>query len=396
MVILFIALVVIIWLRLLAIFVLVMVDHARSRRLPAGPAARTLTDVGIVVPAYDEAAIIHETLDSVRTSVMAGAALIVVDDGSSDQTEKIVKARLSALGCGRLIRHERNLGKAAALNTGIAALTTPFVLTLDADTVVSGEAVARAAELLRRADAAGHRYAVVAFDVSVEPSDSLFAELQGVEYDASLNFERRGQAMIHAVSVAPGAASLWRIADLRAIGGFCGTTVTEDVDATLRLAAIGRRAAHCPGARAFTKTPKTFMQLLAQRRRWCLGHYQGIGRLAKYLGGDLVFTILTYPNFFLLSAFLPLMCILSLLTLFAKAGLWITTLGWLTALWLMTVYVQRLVALRLMGRDTRITAFLIEPFSTQLFHFCAMALVIYASVRQALGVSHNLWATRAR
>jgi cellulose synthase/poly-beta-1,6-N-acetylglucosamine synthase-like glycosyltransferase len=319
-----------------------------------------------------------------------------VDDGSSDRTGEIVTEKLTSLGSGRLIRHEHNLGKAAALNTGINAATTPFLLTLDADTVISREAIELAAQLLRRDDASAQRYAVVAFDVSVEPSGSLFAELQATEYDASLNFERRGQAVVHAVSVAPGAASLWRSADLHTIGGFSAVTVTEDVDATLRLAGRGKRAAHLPGAQAFTSTPETFGQLMVQRRRWCLGHYQGIVRAAKYLGDDMVFTTLTYPNFFLLSAFMPLMCALSLAALFAKTGTWIIALGWLTAVWLITVYMQRFVALALIGRRVRLAAFLIEPFSTQFFHLCAMILVIYAMARNALGIRSNFWATRAR
>ena len=393
---LFIGLVALVWLRLLAIFALVLADHASRAHRPVEALGIPLTDVTIVVPACQEARGIGKTLDSVREAVRAGAALIVVDDGSSDRTAEIVRDELASLGSGRLLRHEHNLGKAAALNTGIGAVTTRFLLTLDADTVVSREAIEIAVWLLQRDEASARHYAVVAFDVSVKPSASLFAELQATEYDASLNFERRGQAVIHAVSVAPGAASLWRSADLRAIGGFSSATVTEDVDATLRLAARGRRAAHLPGAQAFTRTPETFAHLMAQRRRWCLGHYQGIVRAAKYLGGDPVFTALTYPNFFLLSAFMPLMCVLSVATLFAKPGTWIVALGWLTAVWLITVYVQRLVALTLIGRRVRLIAFLIEPFCTQFFHFCAMTLIIYATARQAFGVRSNAWATRAR
>jgi len=135
---------------------------------------------------------------------------------------------------------------------------------------------------------------------------------------------------------------------------------------------------------------------MAQRRRWCLGHYQGIVRAAKNLGGDMVFTALTYPNFVLLSAFMPLMCVLSLAALFASTGMWIVAMAWLTALWLTTVYLQRFVALTLIGRKVRLAAFLIEPFSTQLFHVCAMTLVVYAALRHALGVRSDAWATRAR
>jgi cellulose synthase/poly-beta-1,6-N-acetylglucosamine synthase-like glycosyltransferase len=391
---LFIGLVAFVWLRLLAILSLVLIDHAFRRRRPPDARKAPLADVTIVIPAYQEARGIGKTLASVRDAVEAGAALIVVDDGSSDRTAEIVSENLNARG--RLIRHERNLGKAAALNTGINAVATPYLLTLDADTIVNREAMEIAVDVLARDEVSTQRYAVVAFDVSVEPSKSLFAELQATEYDASLNFERRGQAVVQAVSVAPGAASLWRAGDLRKIGGFSSATVTEDVDATRRLAARGRRAAHVGGAQAFTRTPETFAHLMAQRRRWCLGHYQGIVRAARDLGGDIVFTTLTYPNFLLLSAFMPLMCVLSLAALFVKAGAWIVALGWLTLVWLATVYLQRFVALSLIGTRVRLAAFLIEPFSTQLFHFCAMMLIIYGMIRGDLGERSNAWASRAR
>jgi cellulose synthase/poly-beta-1,6-N-acetylglucosamine synthase-like glycosyltransferase len=392
----FVGFVALAWLRFMVISALVVGDHVYRARQPLHPSGIPLTDVTIVVPAYQEAAVIGKTLDSVGEAVRADAALIVVDDGSCDGTPEIVSEKLASLGCGLLIRHESNLGKAAALNTGIKAAKTRFLLTLDADTVVTREAIEIATKLLHRDHASAQRYAVVAFDVSVEPSASFFSELQAIEYDASLNFERRGQAVVGAVSVAPGAASLWRSADLHAIGGFSSATVTEDVDATLRLAARGRRVAHVPGARAFTRTPKKFAQLMAQRRRWCLGHYQGLTRLARYLGGDAVFTGLTYPNFFLLSIFMPVMCVLSLATLFASPGTWILALGWLTAIWLITVYMQRFFGLMLIGRRVTPTTFITEPFATQLVHICAVALVGYAMTKCAFGIRSNMWATRAR
>jgi cellulose synthase/poly-beta-1,6-N-acetylglucosamine synthase-like glycosyltransferase len=393
---LFIALVAFVWLRLLAVFLLVLVDYIRNMRRCIEKLQTPLTDVTIVIPAYQEERGIGKTLDSLRESGQAGAAIIVVDDGSTDQTVEVVGKRLASIGRSRLIRHENNLGKAAALNTGIDAVTTPFLLTLDADTVVSRESIEIAALLLRHDEVFGKHYAVVAFDVSVEPSESLLVELQAAEYDASLNFERRGQAVVHAVSVAPGAASLWQAADLRKIGGFSAATVTEDVYATLRLAARGRRVAHVPGVQAFTRTPETFAQLMAQRRRWSLGHYQGIVRIARYLGGDLVFTALTYPNFVLLSAFMPLMFVLGLGALFVESDTWIAALGWLTAFWLATVYLQRFVALTMIGRKVRPAVFLLEPFSTQLFHFCSMALAFYAMARRLFGDDTNVWVTRAR
>lgn len=81
-----------------------------------------------VIPAFDEAATIEEVVGRVRR---AGLEVIVVDDGSRDET-----ARLAERAGARVIRHEANRGKGAALRTGFAharALGAEAALALDAD-----------------------------------------------------------------------------------------------------------------------------------------------------------------------------------------------------------------------------------------------------------------------
>lgn len=348
-----------------------------------------MDDVTIVIPSYQEAETLARTLQSVTDALDRGALLIVIDDGSTDGTGAIANEFLTALGRGTLIVHDGNKGKPAALNAGLALTQTAYVLTLDGDTVLVPGAL-DAALLVLRSDARG-QISSVAFDISVRPSLSLLAELQGLEYDGSLNFERRGQSAVDAVSVSPGAASLWRTSDLRDAGGFSSDTATEDVDITLALAALGKRARHCPRAQAYTETPATLAALLAQRRRWSLGHYQNIARHARKLGGDPVFARLTYPNFVLLSALLPAFCVLSVATLFAPGGLWQLALGIATLVWAVTIYTQRWIALRMRLRPYRIWSFLLEPLATQALHFCALMLVLLVAVKQIFGASIDVW-----
>ena len=392
-----IALVVFAWLRLLAISTAVVANHTKlNRREDPSNVKTSLEGVTILIPAYNEAAFLPATLESMLDLIEVGADLVVVDDGSTDNTAEIARKHIESLGVGRLLNHRGNLGKAAALNTGILTVESPFVLTLDADTIVSRDAVTAAINCLHDDALQSRGVAGVAFDVSAIPSATFLCELQAVEYDGSLNFERRGQWIFSAVSVAPGAASLWRAADLAEIGGFSAETSTEDVDATLCLAARGKRAAHCAGARAFTTTPDSFGKLVAQRHRWCLGHYQCIPRHMRNLGHDVTFSWLTYPNFVFLSAFMPGAVVLSLATLFTEAGIWIDTLGLLTIVWLSFVYAQRWVALRIIDQRARPLVFLVEPFSTMLLHVCAILLVVYALMRRLVGVQSNVWATKSR
>lgn len=88
--------------------------------------------VSLVVPAYDEAATIEEVLR--RTDALPfPRETIVVDDGSTDDTARIVDRLAGELENVRLVRHDRNRGKGAAVRTGIAATTGDIVVIQDAD-----------------------------------------------------------------------------------------------------------------------------------------------------------------------------------------------------------------------------------------------------------------------
>lgn len=85
--------------------------------------------ITIVVPAYNAQLFVGQAIRSCLPVVRdIGGEVIVVDDGSVDDTEQVARAA----GC-RVIRHRENRGIASALNTGIAAAATPWVSWLSAD-----------------------------------------------------------------------------------------------------------------------------------------------------------------------------------------------------------------------------------------------------------------------
>lgn len=92
----------------------------------------------IVIPAYNEAATIHLILDKVlAVSLIGGLSkeILVVDDHSSDGTYEAVNRYLNDKGSDniRVLRHPRNMGKGAAIHTGIAEAKGDFVIIQDAD-----------------------------------------------------------------------------------------------------------------------------------------------------------------------------------------------------------------------------------------------------------------------
>ena len=85
------------------------------------------------MPVYNEKATIREILKRVRAvDVGMEKEIIVVDDGSKDGTREILREEESR-GDIRVLYHERNLGKGAAVRTGIASATGDFVIIQDAD-----------------------------------------------------------------------------------------------------------------------------------------------------------------------------------------------------------------------------------------------------------------------
>ncbi len=84
--------------------------------------------VSVVIPVHDRARLLERAVGCVRAQTARPAEIVVVDDGSSDNSAEVA----SALGCV-VVRHERNQGAAAARNTGIARASNDWIALLDSD-----------------------------------------------------------------------------------------------------------------------------------------------------------------------------------------------------------------------------------------------------------------------
>ena len=160
--------------------------HARNRRRRPRPAPPPGLRFSVVVPAHDEARVIAKSLAAIGRLEGArgpggvprpdGIDVIVVDDGSTDGTAEVA----GAFPC-RVIR-QRQQGKAAALNAGIAVASGDVVVVLDADTVLAPDFLRRIAPHF--ADPA---VGAVAGNVKVGNRRSFLARLQALEYIVSLS-----------------------------------------------------------------------------------------------------------------------------------------------------------------------------------------------------------------
>lgn len=104
--------------------------------------------ISVVVPTFNRAYIIREALESVLAQTYRDCEILVVDDGSTDDTSKIIQSFRSERI--RYIRHEQNRGCSAAYNTGVRAATGDVIAFLDSDDMWKPENLDRQVSFLVR------------------------------------------------------------------------------------------------------------------------------------------------------------------------------------------------------------------------------------------------------
>jgi cellulose synthase/poly-beta-1,6-N-acetylglucosamine synthase-like glycosyltransferase/peptidoglycan/xylan/chitin deacetylase (PgdA/CDA1 family) len=238
--------------------------HRRRQRLRAAQWFDA-SPVTILIPAYNEEVGIEATLRSALASDHP-VEIIVVDDGSTDRTAHIVeRLRLPRV---RLLR-QPNRGKAAALNTGLAAARTEVVVFVDGDTVLEADAVRK---LVR--NFTDSTVGAVSGNAKVGNRGGLLGKLQHIEYVVGFNLDRRMLEVLECIPTVPGAIGAFRRRAMHGLGGIPTDTLAEDTDLTMAIQRAGWRVLHEQDARAWTEAPTTIGQLWKQRYRWCYGILQ--------------------------------------------------------------------------------------------------------------------------
>ena len=308
------------FLRLVFMYILMIREkRAENRRSYAPIDAETAPAVSVIVPAYNEEVNIVRTVDNLKQQDYPALHIYLVDDGSKDHTLGKVMEKFGNDGKVTVLA-KKNGGKASALNYGIAACKTDFVVCVDADTQLQADAVSR---LMKHfiADEAG-RVGAVAGNVKVGNQRNMLTYWQAIEYTTSQNFDRMAYSNINAVTVVPGAIGAFRKKVLEEVGGFTTDTLAEDCDLTMSINEHGYVIENENYAVAMTEAPETVRQFVKQRIRWSFGVMQTFWKhrsslFARSKGG---FGLWAMPNMlifqYIIPTFSPLADILMLLGLF--------------------------------------------------------------------------------
>lgn len=233
-------------------------------------------DISVVIPAHNEAHTVESTLRGIDAAAekYAGRVFVIfVDNASTDDTAAL------ATRIGADLRHaevqvllEPRPGKANALNTGLAAVKTDFMVRIDSDTVVRPNAFRRALVHFDQPDVG------IVGGLPLPPMKGPFDRARFVEAVVKHGMYSIGLAAINGLVGVPGMFVVFRTALPRRLGGFVGGMNGEDTDMSLRIGELGYRMIVDPTVRYVSECPQTYAHMREQRMRWFRSTYHVTAR----------------------------------------------------------------------------------------------------------------------
>src|SRR6266511_2895896 len=241
--------------------------------------AQDYPGVTLLIAAYNEEVGIRETLEyALRQDYPGKLDIVVADDGSTDSTRLIAASIADDDSRVRVVTTEHG-GKSKALNAALAAVRTPLVATIDADTLLMPYALRRA---VARMLTSPPDTVAVAGSVLVRNSRAgALARVQEWDSFLAISSVTPQQALFQGTLVAQGAFSVYRTGAVREAEGW-PNKIGEDIVLTWALIRNGGRTIFEPTAIAFTDAPVHFRQFVRQRRRWAHSTFTPSPRTASF------------------------------------------------------------------------------------------------------------------
>jgi poly-beta-1,6-N-acetyl-D-glucosamine synthase len=224
--------------------------------------------VTVIVPAYNEAASLADTLESLLTQSVAAAEIIVVDDCSTDDTAEVARA----FGVTVLTPPSNTGSKAGAQNFALKTIRTEYTLAVDADTILAPDAIEQLAKVIEP----DPEVAAVCGFVIPRHVNTVWERGRYIEYLLAFSFYKAIQDYYGKPLIASGCFSMYRTSMLKAHGGWQTRTMAEDMDLTWTMYHAGQRVRFVPQAVCYPIEPHDFAFMRKQLRRWSHGFIQNV------------------------------------------------------------------------------------------------------------------------
>ncbi|PYS74832.1 MAG: glycosyl transferase [Acidobacteria bacterium] len=266
--------------------------------------------ISIVVPAYNEAAVIVGSIRSLLQLSYPEYEVVIANDGSKDETVEVLRREfglvlfpeayririqtarvrgvyLSTVYPNLRVVDKENGGRADALNAAINAARYPLICVIDADSILQRDSLQRVVQpfiedpltvacggTIRIANGCQVRGG---FLERAGLPTNLWALFQVIEYLRSFLFGRVGWSRVNGLLIISGAFGVFKKEIVVSIGGYNHATIGEDMELVMRmhLALIERkvpyRVCYVPDPVCWTEAPEDYKTLRSQRIRWAHG-----------------------------------------------------------------------------------------------------------------------------
>ncbi|MCB9194872.1 MAG: glycosyltransferase family 2 protein [Flavobacteriales bacterium] len=220
--------------------------------------------ISIIVPGKNEGKHIYKLATSLKEQTYKNFELIIVDDGSDDDTETICKSLKKNGLIDMFIRNEVRGGKASGANTALRLSSGKYVVHLDADCSYDYDAIEQIIIPFYENENVG----AVGGNVMVRNyKESLATTLQSFEYSDAISVGRMVSSYLGIYKIISGAFGAFRMDVLRNLKGWdIGPGLDGDI--TVKYRKLGYDIVFEDRAVCQTSVPNTFRKLAKQRMRW--------------------------------------------------------------------------------------------------------------------------------
>jgi cellulose synthase/poly-beta-1,6-N-acetylglucosamine synthase-like glycosyltransferase len=277
---------------------------------------RLLPPVSIILPAFNEEKTIVESVRSLHFIRYPSYELLVVNDGSKDdtlnilvrafdliktdyvyrrsiETEQIRGIYISKTHRNIIVIDKENGGKADALNAGINISKFPYFCAVDADTILGEDALAklilpfindpeRTVAVGGVVKSANGSVIQMGRLVREKLTSNLLVILQGIEYARAFFLGRLGLSSINSLLIISGAFGLFKKNDVLKVRGYKKKSLGEDMMLVVQLHKLKKRekkkyrVSFVADTVCWTEIPSSFRVLARQRIRWQMGLLESI------------------------------------------------------------------------------------------------------------------------
>lgn len=275
--------------------------HFRTKhQLPQFPEGVEEPFITIMVPCHNEEVVIRRTLHYLDTQIdYKNYEIIAISDGSTDRTNEYLREWMETSEHLRVIEVQKNKGKAHGLTQAALHAKGDYLLCIDADSFVTGDALKNMVAwfMIDSLFSPAELVAAVTGNPMPRNLSSLLAKLQFVEYHSIIGMTKRAQSMIGRIFTVSGVCVMYRKSALVDIGYFDQAKITEDIAVSWALQLKGWRIQYSPNSRCYMEVPEKWSVLYKQRRRWAQG---GLEVFMSHALDVLLHPIKTFPFIFLL------------------------------------------------------------------------------------------------